>query len=232
VISPKLVAAYEKRQAIIEREHAKIADASSEYWWAMYEMYRDELWRARFETQEDWLGDWSASPSGRSKSTFYNVKDGIEAGFKVGLSEAEVRGQLLKGRKVATEGDFKQLFTREKGGKLGELRPEVVERIEAGGETPRQYLLRLAELPDGEARGAVQALTRTEQIFVHEKDVVVTDTMIAFNVQHESEKGGILYKGTVTLKISEITKPPRRKKANEIPPVLQAWLIRKFGLKP
>lgn len=218
---------YDQAMYQVEISFQEITSGVSSYWWNLYQIKTNELWRCDFDSFEDWLGDFSVKPFGQSRATFYAVMSSIERFQRIGKNDEEIR-ELLGKRKVALEGDFKDLFLE--GGR-GEIRPEVAERIAAGGETVQGFVDRVADLAPGEARQAVRSLLSQDKVYVIQEEVIEQGGRLLINMVWENDTDGIIWKGTVTVSAAEIVSRPGRTISNQIPEAVSRYIQKRFGIR-
>lgn len=209
-----------------------ISSEVSAYWWNLYLIKRDELWRSDVDSNEgfdDWLGDFSVKPFGQSRAQYYAVMASIERFKRIGKSDDEVR-ELLGKRKVALEGDLKELFL---DGGRGDLRPEVAERIAAGGESVGQFVDRIADLGPGEARSAVRTLLGEDKVYVIQDEVVESNGELLVNMVWESPEDGIVWRGTVRISGTALDTGPRLRNSPSgvLPDTVSRYIQKRLGIR-
>lgn len=229
LVSNAIREAYTTCMFQVQIAHQEAIDAVSAYWWNLYLIKRDNLWTAEFENFSDWLGDFSVQEFGQSRQTYYSVMNSIERYKRIGKNDEQIK-HLLAHRKVALEGDFSQLFSD--NGK-GDIRPEALARIEAGGETVSEFVDRVAALPAGESRAVVARVSSNEHIFITDDEAVYDEATgrLMFNVQYESNEDGLLWQGTLTITATEIVARRRQSQGNFLPEKISTWLKKKLGIR-
>lgn len=220
---------YEEAMYQVEMSFAAIASEVSAYWWNLYQIKQNAWWQCDFDTFEDWLGDFSVKPYGQSRASFFNVMGAIERFKRIGKTDEEVR-ELLGKRKVALEGDLKEMFL---DGGRGAIRPEIQARLAAGGETVAQFVDRVADLAPGEARQAVRAVLRKDKVYVVEDQTAEVDGRLLLNMVWESEEDGILWNGTVTISGQEIVARRSRLTTapHQLPPAITDYICSRLGIR-
>jgi len=230
IISPDLDAAYADAIALVEASHGEASEAISIYWWTLFVIKRDNLWRAKYDEGQfkEWLLDLRRERFGPSRSDFYMVIGTVERLLRGGLTESEIRpmlGQLT----TALKGDLKELFDR--NGK-GDLKPEVLAQLKAEGESFPEFVERIGELGPGEGRTQVSRLTSRDHIFFVD-DWEYDERLGRFmaNVRWENDEDGIVYTGTVIVTCTETTQKKKyRNKPNYLPEKIADSIRHRFGL--
>ncbi len=228
VISQKLIDAYDRAMTEIEAAAGERATQEKRYWWNLYLIRRDELWKARFTTMKDWLGEFSKQPFGESVATYYGVMGTIERMLREGVKSRTVQ-TYLGNRKTALEGDMKAWF--EDGGR-GPLKPAIQLQLEAKGETLDTLVRRVAvELPPGQAREEIGSYIPKEKFYATDDPAVVNPRTgeLMFNIVWESAKGGIQWKGTLRIKGTRLA-GNKKVEDNVLPEDVAGWLMSKFGV--
>jgi len=223
IVSPDLDIAYHDRIVRVEAAYYAASNNISEYWWALFEIYRDNLWRAKADAGRfvDWLGDLSKEAWGPSRQDFYDTMGAVERLMKMGLTESEIKERI--GRfSTAHKTDLKLLFT--KNGK-GELLPDVKAQLAEGGETPAEFALRLDTLGPGERRAAVRGLVEKDHIFF--TDGVYDERLgrAMANVLWENDNG-IVIKGTCLITFTETTEPKQSKTGTYLPEMIGRLILK------
>lgn len=218
---------YDHAMYSVELSFQAITSEVSSYWWNLYQIKLHEWWRYDFENFDDWLGDFSVKTFGQSRATFYAVMSSIERFQRIGKTDDEIR-ELLGKRKVALEGDFKELFLE--GGR-GDIRPEVSERIAAGGETIQQFVDRVADLSPGEARQAVRSMLDEDKVYVLQDEVVDQDGQLFINMVWENAIDGIIWKGTIRLSSTQIVARANHQSGTHIPDIVSRYIQKRLGIR-
>jgi len=133
LVDGKLLDEFDKRMAVVETAYADLTHATSDYWWNLYKIHQDDLWRARYDSHGDWLGTLLTERFGPRRQTFYTVMRAIERWKSFGMAYPKIYS-LLGDRKVALEGDLEELFDKDG------LKPEVAEQLEEQGITPLELI--------------------------------------------------------------------------------------------
>jgi len=231
VVQPEQRERLRDRMYQIEISYTGVVDNLSSYWWNIYLIKRDEDWRADFDEFEDWLGDFAVQSFGPSRATFYSVMGAIERFKRIGKTDEEIQG-LLGRRKVALEGDFKELF--DNNGR-GEMRPEVVQRIEAGGESIGQFVDRIAEAAPAEARRIVQSVQNHDTIYALQDETVYDENTgcLLINMQWENSDDGLIWRGTVKISAEELTesRPSRPRNRRHLPTQVADYIKKRLGVR-
>lgn len=230
IISPKLSRAYDNQIAIVEASHQEASTATAEYWWALYVIKRDNLWRAKYEEGKfkEWLSDLRRERFGPSKSDFYMVLGTIERLMRGGMVEEDVK-PLLGSLTTALKGDLKELFDR--NGK-GDLKPEILAKLEDDNESFPEFVERLQDLGPGEQRTQVSRLRTKDHIFfTDEFDYDELTGRWMGNVRWESDEDGTVYTGTVIITATETTaKKKFPRKPNYLPEKIARYIESRFGI--
>ena len=231
IISDRLSKAYDKAMAEIEASHGEASEAISNYWWNLYVIKRDNLWRAKYDEGhfKDWLADLSKEAFGPSKTDFYDTMGAVDKLKKLGKTEDEIH-PLLGKLTTAIKNDLKLLF--EKNGK-GALLPEVQEQLEEDGLTPSEWVDSLSVMSPSDQRSEVLGKVRRTSIYFLE-DATAYDEIngrLMANVQWETADDGIVYKGTVIITATEITNPRKHtKKQNYLPREVAEYIMQRLGI--
>jgi len=232
IISPELSAAYDEAMAEVEASHGEASDALSRYWWNLYRIKRDNLWRAKYEDGRfaDWLDDIHREPFGPSKSDFYMVCGTVERFMRGGMTEEEVRGKLGF-LNTALKGDLAKLF--DKKGK-GDLLPEVAKQLQEEGITFKELVEDLTAIGPGEARARVSQLTDQETIYALEDDWSYDERIgrLMVNFRWETREDGLVWTGTVNVTASELTSNKKYKdRPNYLPERVAKYILSRFGIR-
>lgn len=198
VIDQNQYTLYSKHIAIVESSASEMTKSQSEYWFSLWIIYRDDLWKSVTDSGKftDWLGDFSVSRHGCSVQTFYTRMKAVKYWFSLGLPEDKVRLLLGSRSEVALQRDIEAWFEKD-----GELKEEVLSQIEAGHESPAEYLERVSQLGPSEARREVQRLTVKDEIFPL-PDECLYDTKsgtLLFKLRHDNEGDGLKWIGTIRI---------------------------------
>ena len=177
---------YQERMEVVELSHREIENATSEYWWALYLIWRDSDWQSEFETLNDWIGDLSVQAFGPSRSKFFQQMDAITNWKKVGHRDSRIKG-LLGEAKTALTQDLGQWFGRD-----GEIKPEVQERLDERGEEAGEVISRAAKLSPGEARKEILSFLPQNSIYVLPDSLDWKDGKIIFDIKWESSQSGVV----------------------------------------
>lgn len=231
VISGKLSKAYEKAMEEVEASHGEASEALSRYWWTLYEIKSNNLWRAKFKEGEFklWLSELCSETFGPKKSTYYKVMGAIDRFRRIGKSDDEIFG-LLGNLSTALLDDFTLLF--DKHGK-GDMLPEIAAQIEAGGETPEEFLDRISDLSPSDQRQEVLRLVKPDSIYFMDDSTSYDELngRLLANVQWETKTDGVIYRGTVSITATEITSPRKHsKKEQYLPREIAEFLMRRLGI--
>lgn len=230
IVSEDLIRAYQKEIDKVRASHTDACTAISAYWWSLHVIRRDNLWRAVYDQEggfTDWLADVGREPWGPGKSDFYEIEGAISRFQKLGFTETEVK-EKLGHLTTALKGDLKELF--DKGGK-GDLLPQAMAEIEAGGETPQEFVNRVGSLGPDEQRKEVRGLLEQESVYATdswEYDEVRGKLM--FNVNWESKADGLIMTGTIVVSFTETTEPKRGKTPGYLPEKISKFIEKKIGL--
>lgn len=232
IVSSKLNKAYETAIQKVEASHGEASEALSWYWWTLYEIKVGNLWRAKFKEGEFkmWLGELCSETFGPKKSTYYKVMGAIDRFRRIGKSDDEIFG-LLGNLSTALLDDFTLLF--EKHGK-GDLLPEIAAQIEAGGETPEEFLDRISDLSPSDQRQEVLRLVKPDSIYFMDDSTSYDELngRLLTNVQWETKEDGIVYRGTVSITSTEITEPRKHSKKKEyLPKEVAEFIMSKLGIR-
>lgn len=227
IIPEDLRQRYELAIGTVEASAEGAAEARAAYWWNLYVIWRDDLWRADCDGFREWLGWFAVQSWGESAQTFYNVKGAVERWFGLGFTEEQVKN-LLRSRKVALEHDIKEWFLE--GGK-GDLRPEIKEKLDAEGETIQEAVLRIADLGPGEARKEVRRFVDPNHIFAHKMSTYWDPKThhVLVNVQWENEEDGIVGVWTIKLTGEDVTEGKHPADKKKLPEKVARWLVAKLG---
>lgn len=186
---------YQRQIAIVESASSAMAQTQSEYWWALWVIYRDNLWKSVTASGKftDWLGDLAVAPYGVSRETFYNRIRNIQRWQALGIPDDKVQHLLGSRNETALHQDIDAWFE-----KNGQIKEEVAKQIEDGRETPAEFIERVSELAPGEARQEVQRLTVKDKVFCIPDDAVlnVEQGTLMFNVRWDNEEDGLRWLGT------------------------------------
>lgn len=168
-------------------------------------------------------------PFGQSRATYYAVMSSVERFKRIGKTDDEVR-ELLGKRKVALEGDFKELFL---DGGRGAIKPEVAEKIAAGGETVGQFLDRVADLAPGESRSAVRSLVDHDKVYVIQDEVVESNGELLVNMAWENDEDGLVWKGTVKISSVQIANRESRTGVGpaHLPDTVSHYIQKRLGIR-
>lgn len=231
IVGSKLAKAYETAMHEVEASHGEASEALSRYWWTLYEIKTNNLWRAKYKEGQfkEWLSELCTEKFGPKKSTFYKVMGAIDRFRRIGKSDDEIFA-LLGNLSTALLEDFTLLF--DKHGK-GDILPEVLKQIEAGGETPDEFLDRIAELNPSEQRQEVLKLTQQDSVYFLDDSTSYDELngRLMTNVQWETKDDGIIYRGTVVITATEITVPRKHtKKKDYLPKRVAEFLMSKLGI--
>jgi len=228
VVDSVLLTTYDQHMQIVEAAHLAASTSMSDYWWSLWLIRRDGEWKARYERFVDWLGDFTVQPFGRSQQTYYSVMGAIDRWYKLGATDEDVQGFLRSGAEMALRVDSKELYG--KNGK-GPVKPEVVEQIEAGHETPLEYLRRVSELSPGEARREIKRLVEKESLFFLPDDVFYNEKSgeLLVNLRWDSAEDGLVGIWTLRITATEVT-PNKVEHKVFLPERLSRFLLSKFGI--
>lgn len=193
----EIYARYQERMQAVEAAYKVIETSTSEYWWALYEIYRDGDWSAEFETLNDWIGDLSSRAFGPSRSKFFQQMDAIGKWKQLGFRNEKVRALLGEAKSALTQ-DLGQWFDRS-----GEIKPEVQERLNERGEDPKEVVARAATLSPGEARKEIRSFLPTNSIYVLPDSLDWKGGAIHFDVKWESSQTGVIGVWHVTMKLDK-----------------------------
>ena len=223
-LSNDLYKRYQASIRIVEMAGDVSEGSEAQYWWQLWVIRRDELWKAEHKYFTDWLGWFTKQEWGDSQGEYYNKMGLIENLKAVGLTSSAIKSLLGKRAKTALTVDLGRLFTK-RGGQRG-VKPEVFQQIESGGETPKQFVKRVAGLAPGEARATVLGLVDKFKAFFH-RDAFYDPQrrVILANLQAEHEEKGILGKWTVAIKLTNTETGEV-----EMPDEVKEWLARKMGI--
>jgi hypothetical protein len=223
VIDGKLADQFKKHIEIAEAAHGAASTHLGNYWWALYQIWGKEEWRAKYESLDEFVGTLATEGWGPSRSAFFARMKHISRWRSLGFKPSEVRG-LLGNPRVAIEGDLDNLF--ERGAKEPTLLPEVVARLEEQGETLKDVIKRAATLGPGEARKAVREYAPQAQIyfmtntFRHDGD----EECYVMEIAYEHPQQGMV--GTYELSFNLLAADQRRTVPNEV----LDFLLRKLGV--
>lgn len=213
--------AYQKQLTVVKASKDESSSLESEYWWALWTIFRDELWRADGEEKfVDWLGWFTVQPFGDSQGAFYDRMNAIKNWQTLGFTTAREIKYLLKNYKMAIGPDLKRLMDTDG------FKPEIEEQIQGANETPKEFVRRVAELGKGEARKEVLGKVYKNRFFFH-RDGAVFDKkrqIIMANLQWEHEDEGI--KGIYTLSLKCTNTETGEV---EMSPEVAQWLASKLG---
>jgi len=131
------------------------------YWGAVYEIYRDRLWDAEYESQADWIGSFSVEPFGPSRSMLMQVMQTFDALTQNGLTLPQARDAVGSG-KTAILHDLSRLFNRV-GRRTFSLKASV--RRQMKGRSLAQVVDDLSQMGDGAARAEVGSFLGQHQVF-------------------------------------------------------------------
>lgn len=233
VLSPQLAVLHDRYQAVIESvEAASIDLAASQmtYWWGLWTIKRDKLYRAKgYLSEEQWLrSDLLAQAWAPSRSGYKSVMTAIADWYALKATDEQVQ-RLLADRKMAIESDLREWFID--GRRAAGLRPEVLLALAAKGETPLVALERIAALPPDQARAAAGEVIDRDYWRIIPETVHFLSGADKWNatVQHEHTRLGILEVGTLTWGYHRTDEHAPRKPAG-FPLILARWLMSKFGL--
>jgi len=228
IISKELSEAYDTAMSEVALSHKERATQECRYWWNLFLIKRDELWRAKFEMFEDWIGEFSKEPFGESRATYYNVMGTIDRMLREGVTQKTVQ-LYLGNRKVALEGDLQKWF---EGNGKGGLLPEIQKELAEGGENLNQFVRRVAELPSGEARKEVTRFTQKDKIYPTDEPALWDDETgtLLFNINWENE-GGLVGKFTLTLTGLKLLGNGKAKAGSVLPSKVAEWAMSKFGVR-
>lgn len=135
VIPAVIAERYETCMAVFEDSGQKHIVSSLEMWNALLEIYSRKLWRARFNTAEEWVVYISElGYTGMSRSTVYHklmqMRSLIDSGVKQELAAAAVTAVPGAIGLLETDGDF---------------------QAAVGDRDPNEYIKEVFQLPPGEA---------------------------------------------------------------------------------
>ena len=225
LVDGKLLDEFDKRMAVVETAYADLTHATSDYWWNLYKIHQDDLWRARYDSHGDWLGTLLTERFGPRRQTFYTVMRAIERWKSFGMAYPKIYS-LLGDRKVALEGDLEELFDRDG------LKPEVAEQLEEQGITPLELIEQASELGPGEARSRMRQFVEKDQIFFLDDCAYnATTGVILANLRWDNETGLV---GVWTVKITaqDVTEgKPKRQKGEFLPEELARFAASKLGIR-
>ncbi len=232
IISSKLHKAYVSAMETVEASHGEASDALSRYWWTLYQIKSNNLWRAKFKEGEFklWLEELCTEKFGPKKSTYYKVMGAVDRFRRIGKSDDEIFG-LLGNLSTALLDDFTLLF--DKHGK-GDILPEIAAQIEANGETPEEFLDRIADLSPSDQRQEVLRLVKPSTIYFMDDSTSYDELngRLMTNVQWETKEDGIVYRGTVVITSTEITEPRKHSKKKEyLPKEVADFIMSKLGIR-
>lgn len=229
MLSKRVAAAnrlYLNLMAEVEAASTDAAEAVRRYWWNLWLIKRDKLWRAGgFKTESAWIASWQTEPWAQSRATFFGVMQAIERWYALGGKDEDVQ-QLLGQRKTAIEADLGQWFTGTRDNEA--LKPEVRMMLAAKHETPIGALLRIAALGATEARVATGEVVDREYFFVPPDSLAWdNDHTLHLRLRHEHTRKGIMGEYTVKLIFTPIVEG--RKSPGYLRQAAE-WLLSKFGL--
>jgi hypothetical protein len=235
VVSPQLAELHERYDQAMANAEAAAGEAAAQqtmYWWSLWVIKRDKLYRAKGHlSEEKWLdNDLLSEAWAPSRATYKGVMTAICDWKALGANDEGVQ-RLLGNRKVAVEGDIRNWFVPDSD---RVLRPEVRMMLAAKGETPLQALVRISELPSGQARAAAGEVVDREYFLIERGSLVTTRQhglveIVSFIVRNEHTRKGLLGKWKITL-VSEPLEVEDTHQGNRWPTHLLAWLLSRFGL--
>lgn len=171
VLTRRELTRLERFQACDDRitaAYAKTIMDTAEYWWAMWEIWRDDLWDEKFDTREQWIGSLCSEPRGPSRTQLSQVMSVMERLLVNGLTESETRFAIGT-HKTAIIHDIDRLFVRQ-GKNRWEISPQVRQTMEERGLTFAEVVMNLSALGAGEARAAVADLEGKRRVYPFDAD--------------------------------------------------------------
>jgi hypothetical protein len=226
VVDSKLYDEYQTRIATVEAASGEISNGNSQYWWNLWQIYRDQSWKAVSTSFVDWLGGFCVEPFGCSRQSFYTRIKNIKRWQTLGISDDKIMLLLGSKNESAIQSDIDDWFNKE-----GELKEDVALRIEAGHETPEQFLERTSQLSPGEARSEVQRVVSPDRIFAIPDTAVYDEVsgMLMFNVRWDHERDGVMWLGTV--RITGVQIAPESTGQMYLPGKVASFIVKKLGLR-
>jgi len=226
IVDQRLYDEYQTRMARVEASAGKIAEGNAEHWWSLWEIYRDKSWRVEYKTFTEWLGMYCVQPYGDSRQSFYTRIKNIKRWQSLGLEDQKIIFLLGSRNETAIQNDIDEWFDSN-----GELKESVALRIEAGNETPSEFLERASKLSPGEARQEVQRVFNPEKIYPLDDSVVYDEKtgILMFNIRYDTEEDGCIWLGTV--RITGVQIAPESNGLMFLPQRVAQWLCKRLSLR-
>lgn len=184
-IIPAIVASEYERLDGAFREYSGIAVAKTmEAWYALYEIYSKQLWRARFDRREEWLryiGEMGIPGMGTStvQEKLKSISGLIENGTTKEIAAAAVAAAPIASQILAKPGSMKQA---------------------AKGQSPNDYVAELLTLTPSEAVKRVRADSgHSVEMWLHDW-VLVNPNKVATVLVREDSGGYTSYDVTLEVK--------------------------------
>ena len=214
--------------ANVEASEGEIVNSTSEYWYNLYLIHRDKTWKAVTDDGKitTFLRDLSYAPYGCSIQSFYNRMSAIQKWKCLGLTDDKIKLLLGSRTEMALQHDIEAWFSEN-----GELKPEVAAQIEAGNETPSEYLERVSQLSPTEARQETQRLTVKDKIFLIPDDCnydVNTGQMLCV-ARWDNEEDGMMWLGSI--RINAVQTAPENTGKVYMPEMVAKFIAKKLGLR-
>lgn len=221
IVDTKRYNDFRTRMTQVEADFKSASQSLANYWWNLWEIYRESLWDAAYESAEEWIGDVSTEEWGPSRSQFYYVMRAVKNWYEIGINGNEAKAMLGDPR-VALRGDLREWFDRK-----GKLLPSIEKRLSDEGTTAKEVVKRAASLGPGEARKEVRRFVHTTETYVNKQAVSFDEKggRLMFNVRRENERG-LEGEWTFQVTCSQI-KPDTKDKS--FPPELASWLLKQLG---